>query len=131
MARAQNFRQLCDLIERCKDALITSGVTDPTQRLLMLRSVYYGPTWSLDYHVERSAMRNVGFVIYTGFGMPPDPRPALGNLFSDLQSSQEVRNGNYMIDTGHALIGMETRSNMTGRNLVFRQIGGTGIEIVT
>lgn len=131
MARATNFRQLCDLIERCEDALIAHGVTDPEQRLLMLRSVYYGASWSLDFHVERSQMRNVGFVLYTGFGIPPDPRPALGSLFNDLRRSQDVRDSGYMVDTGHALIGMETRSNLAGRHYTFPRMGGTGIEIVT
>ena len=133
MARATNFSDLCDLIERAEDALISSGgITDPNQRILMLRGIFYGTPWSTDYRVERSWMRNLGMTLYTGFGIPPDPRPALGtSLFNDVQNSQDVREGRYMVDTGHAFIGMEARSNYIARTLTFPQMGGTGIEIVT
>jgi hypothetical protein len=133
MAAASNFTELIDLIARAERQLESAGgITDPGQRLLTLRGIYYGTAWSKDFGAERSLVRNLGFTIFTGFGRPPDPRPTLGtSLFNDLQNSQDVTQGRYKIDTGHALIGMEARTNRMGRDFVIPSQGGTGLEIVT
>jgi hypothetical protein len=133
MARASNFAELVSLIERAETQLTTTGgITDPEQRLLTLRGIFYGTDWSKDFRAERSQIRNLGFTIFTGFGRPPDPRPTLGtSLFSDLQNSQDVTDGRYKLDTGHALIGMEARTTRISREFVIPSQGGTGLEIVT
>jgi hypothetical protein len=133
MARASNFAELVSLIERAENQLITTGgITDPRQRLSTLRGIFYGTAWSKDFRAERSQIRNLGFTIFTGFGSPPDPRSTLGtSLFNDLQDSQDVTDGRFKIDTGHTLIGMEARTNPTGREYEIPTQGGTGLEIVT
>lgn len=132
MAPARNFQQLVSLIKRAEERLKKNGgINDPEDRISALRGIYYGTEWSADFAKERSTIRNFGFRIFTGFSSPPDPRPALGSLFSDLQRSQDVKDGRHIIDTGHALIGMEARTNFTSRKLPIPSQGGTGLELVT
>lgn len=132
MARARTFDDLVDLLQRAEDRLErTGGIGDPEQRLIALRGIYYGTAWSLDFRAERSQWRNRGFTIFTGFGTPPDPRPALGTLFTDLQASQDIRDGGHAVDVGHALIGMESHTNAGARTVPIPSQGGTGLEIVT
>lgn len=133
MARARSFGALIALLEQAEEKLRTAGgITDPEQRLLALRGIYYGTTWSADFRAERSEVRNVGFTLFTGFGRPPDPRPVLGEaLFKDLQESQDVVDGEHRIDVGHALIGMEARTTYAAREVTIPLQGGTGLELVT
>jgi hypothetical protein len=133
MAPARDFAELVNLIELAEIQLVSiGGITDPEQRLLTLRGIFYGTSWSKDFRAERSQIRNLGFTIFTGFGTPPDPRPMLTtSLFNDLQNSQDVTDGQFKIDLGHALIGMEARTNSISRELEIPTQGGTGLEIVT
>lgn len=133
MARARSFTALVALLRRAERALAGAGITDAKQRLQALRGLFYGTPWSVDFRAERSQIRNLGFTIFTGFGMPPDPRKALGTrLTADLQASQDVRDrGGRLIDVGHTMIGMESRTSAAARNLTIPTQGGTGLEIVT
>ena len=139
MGRANTFQELVQLIKKAEDKLIqNAGLNDPVDRTTMLRGIFYGTEWSLDFKVERkrseagARIRNMGFITYTGGHMPADPRPALGDdIFNALQSSQSMHVGNFGIDVGHVLIGLETRANIRSRVVPFPGQGGTGIEIVT
>jgi hypothetical protein len=133
MARARSFADVCALIERAEEVLIEKGgITDALQRVITLRGVYYGTPWCVDFRAMRSQFRNLGFTLFTGFGLPPDPRPVLGpSLFADLQASQDVRDRDFALDVGHALIGMEARGNPITRAFPIPTQGGTGLEIVT
>lgn len=132
MAKAKSFSELVSLVRQAEAKLVATGVSDPGHRLLMLRGIYYGPAWSLDYKVERSAIRNLGFQIFTGFEDPPDPRPALGEqLFNDLQASAEVSDRGKLFDVGHALIGVDARRSVAARGFTIPTQGGTGLDIVT
>lgn len=133
MGRATNFSELIDLLERSEQRLIDSGLgQSPVTRLQILRGIYYGTTWSNDYSTENSLVRNFGFTVFTGgFSSPADPREVLGSLFRDLQQSQDITDGAYKLDVGHALIGMEARTSYIGRSLVIPSQGGTGLEVVT
>ena len=133
MARATDFRELVSLVERAETALINGGeYSDFADRLSALRGVYYGTPWSRDFVAEGSQIRNLGFTVFTGFSRPPDPRAVLGDsLFADLQASQDVRDGLYRLDLGHALIGLEARNSTVARTVTIPTQGGTGLEIVT
>lgn len=133
MARARTFRDLIALVRRAEDALIrVAGQSDLADRVTTLRGIYYGTEWSLDYRVERSTIRNLGFLTYTGGSVPADPRPALGQeLFNDLQASQSMTDRGRRIDIGHLLIGVDTRSSAVMRTVPIPGQGGTGLEIVT
>lgn len=142
MARATTFAGVVDLIRKAEALLEKkAGQTDPVDRAITLRGIYYGTLWSLDYKVEskRSVpganIRNLGFLTYTGGNLPVDPRTALAGttLFDDLQASQSIhdRGTGAGIDIGHVLIGIETRNSWALRNVPFPGQGGTGIEIVT
>lgn len=140
MAKATTFAGVVDLIRKAEALLEKkAGQTDPVDRAITLRGIYYGTLWSLDYKVEskRSVpganIRNLGFITYTGGNMPVDPRPALTGttLFDDLQASQSIHDRGAGIDVGHVMIGIETRNSLILRNVPFPGQGGTGIEIVT
>lgn len=133
MARARTFRDLIELIRRAEEALVrVAGQSDPADRVTTLRGIYYGTEWSLDYRVERSTIRNLGFLTYTGGSVPADPRPALGQeLFSDLQASQSMNDRGRRIDIGHLLIGLDTRASTVMRSVPIPGQGGSGLEIVT
>lgn len=140
MAAAKTFAAVVDLIRKAEALLEKkAGQTDPADRAVTLRGIYYGTLWSLDYKVEskRSVpganIRNLGFITYTGGHVPADPRPALTGttLFDDLQASQSIHDRGAGIDVGHVMIGLETRNSWSLRNVPFPGQGGTGIEIVT
>lgn len=139
MGRATTFLGIITLIEKIEKLLISKALqTDVVDRIITLRGIFYGTTWSLDYLVEskRSApgamIRNAGFLTYTGHS-PADPTLALAGttLLKDLQDSQSMHNGPYGLDIGHTLIGLETRGRLVTRNVPFPGQGGTGLEIVT
>ena len=139
MGRANTFREVVELISKAESVLIQkANLKDPIDRATMLRGIFYGTEWSLDYKVERkrseigARIRNLGFITYTGGHIPADPRPALGDtLFNDLQSSQSMHVGKFGIDIGHVLIGLETRATESMRTISIPGQGGAGIEIVT
>lgn len=133
MARATTISGFINLVRDAEYALIrVAGQTDLMDRVTTLRGIYYGMEWSLDYKVEKSMIRNLGFLTYTGGSIPADPRPALGQqLFSDLQASQNIYDRGWQIDMGHVLIGLDTRASTIMRTVPIPGQGGTGLEIVT
>lgn len=132
MARARSFASLIALLKRAERALAGGGITDAEQQLMALRGLYYGTAWSHDFRAERSQIRNIGFTVFTGFGRPVDPRPALGTrLAADLQASQDINDRGRLVDVGHMLIGMEARTSTAARSVTIPTQGGTGLEIVT
>lgn len=138
MTKARSFGAYVALVDAAEKLLATSGMTSVEQRLITLRGIYYGTTWSLDYDVESkrsvpgATIRNAGFLTYTGGNYPKDPRPAFGRttLLRDLKDSQSMADGGRSADMGHLLIGLETRTNALARTTTFPE-GGTGLEVVT
>ena len=53
MAKAASFAAFIALVAAAEKRLIAIGQRDPVQRLVTLRGVYYGTTWSLDYDKEK------------------------------------------------------------------------------
>ena len=134
MAPVKTFAGIVNLVRRAEALLVTNaGQTDPADRASTLRGIYYGTEWSLDYKVEKSLVRNLGFITYTGGNVSTDPRPAFAKttLFNDLQKSQNIFERGRQIDIGHVLIGLETRNNKIMRTVQIAGQGGTGLEIVT
>lgn len=108
------------------------GIASSRERIKILRGIYYGTPWSLDYHVERSATRILGFRAFTGSPrLPIDPVPLLGaDLFKALQSSQDVVDGDRLLDFGHLAIALDARGAPLA-HVPIPAFGGTGVEIVT
>jgi hypothetical protein len=133
-APAHSFPSLVHLIRAAEDALIAGGYYDMNQRLKILRGIYYGTTWSMDFKQEKSEIRNAGFDVYTAsISRPVDPQPILGqSLFLALRASAEVTDGGRKVDVGHLFIGMESRTSVVSRAMPLPQHGGgTGLESVT
>ena len=137
MTKAASFSAYVTLLTAAESAL-RSRYANVEDRLAVLRGIYYGTTWSLDYLVEskRSVLgaqiRNAGFVTYTGGHYPGDPHGLLSPaMIKDLQDSQSLKDRGRSLDVGHLLIGLETRTTAAMRTVDFPGQGGTGIEIVT
>jgi hypothetical protein len=136
--KAANFPDLINLITRAEAGLIAAGVTNKESRLQYLRGIYYGTIWSLDYTVEHSKVRNNLFNTFCHpaaltFDAPEDIRPYLNcGLFDALIASPEVRHTTTrVLDWGHVIIGLESRTNITSRGPFLVGFGGTGLECNT
>ncbi len=130
--RASSFAGLIDLVKAAETKLEGAGVTAVDDQIKSLRSIYYGQTYSLDYDVEKSTLRNVGFETYTHSltNSPTDPSTILDcGLFQALKASQDVKEGTRTVDFGHLIIALDSRESVLDK-IPFPS-GGTGTEIVT
>jgi len=132
-SKASNFKDLVKLVAEAEKELISCGYTTIEERVHIIRGLYYGTTWSMDYDVEKSPVRNLAFnVPYTGSTEPDDPRKCLDcSLIDALKKSAEVTDGKRSFDFGHAIIGMDARRSVVARNINIPTQGGTGLDIVT
>jgi hypothetical protein len=131
--KATTFAGLIALIRAAESKLATAGITDTAKQIHILRGIYYGTEWSMDYRKEKSSTRNLGFQLFTQSTKPDDPRSILDcGLFEALLHSPEVSDpaSKRQVDVGHLLIGLDAR-NATFPGLSFPVFGGTGTEIVT
>ncbi len=137
---AKNFKQLVELVKQGEDNLILNGYDDVGDRISIIRGIYYGTEWSLDYNVEKSTLRNIAFNIpYTGSFVTADARQKLkcsedceADLFNSLYNSFEVFENKYKaIDFGHLIIGMDARRNWRAKTLHIPTQGANGLEICT
>jgi hypothetical protein len=131
---AVNFEDLFTTVKQAEQKLIDSGHSSIADRIKILRGIYYGTTWSMDFGQEGSAWRNSGFnsYLYTPGSPPLDPRTILGDeLFNKLKNSPEVKSGNKGVDFGHIMIGLESRLSYLSSERNFPLHEATGLEIVT
>ncbi len=129
---ASTFQELVDLVRAAEAKLIACGYTDIGDRIHVLRGIFYGTTWSNDYAVEASAVRNAGFQTYTASLEPDDPRACLDcNMFAALAGSQDIVDGGRRVDFGHLIIGLDARRSYVARNVSIPTQGGTGLDIST
>lgn len=145
---ATSFTTLIDLIRASETKLAAAGITSTQEQIHALRGIYYGTTWSHDYSVGPSALRNEGFQRFT---RPSAPDPTLTaprdvrsildcGLFTALFNSQDVVDGTRHVDFGHLLIGLDARYDpaLTANvqypvagGLTTIDMGGSGTELVT
>ncbi|WP_249351288.1 hypothetical protein [Corallococcus exiguus] len=129
---AKDFRQLISLVRATEERLVANGYDDVEKRIHVIRGIYYGATWSADYQVEQSPVRNEAFNGYTFSSEPEDPRPLLkNNLFESMRQSRDVQEGDRFIDFSHLIIGMDARRSGLARGMAIPMHGGTGLEICT
>ncbi len=131
-SKAKSFKDLVDLVRAAESKLKAAGITSTADQVKTLRGIYYGTPWSLDFRVEKSVTRNVGFQLFTQSPkLPADPTTILDcGLFGALQASQDVVDGGRHVDFGHLIIALDAR-NAPVPSLPFPGFGGTGTEIVT
>ena len=145
---ATSFQSFIDLVRAAEARLTAAGISSVTDQIHVLRGIYYGTTWSADYAVERSTLRNEGFQRFTrpstnpAASVPQDPRTVLScGLFTALQQSQDLvdASGRH-VDVGHLIIGLDARADPAFRTnvtypvmggLTTIDLGGTGTELVT
>lgn len=129
---ATNFEDLINLVREAEQKLIESGHSSIEERIKILRGIFYGTTWSMDFGQESSSARNNGFNAYLYSSSPIDPRPILGTeLFEKLKKSPEVKSGNKGVDFGHIMIGLESRLSYLSSETNFPLHEASGLEIVT
>lgn len=126
------FLKLINDLRTFEDILRKNKI-EQEERIAILRGIYYGTDWSLDFSVEHSQTRNFAFQRYTGKISPPqDPRPLIGSaLFTNLFNSAEVSEGIHKFDFGHMVIGLDARNSFSAREVTIPSQGGTGLEIST
>jgi len=136
--KARNFTELINLITRTEERLIAADVDDAEDRLQYIRGIYYGTPWSLDFSVEHSAVRNNLFNFFCRpgavvFDAPDDIRPHLNcGLFDALFASPEIRHStSRILDWGHVIIGLESRTNFSSRKNLLVGFGGSGLACNT
>lgn len=131
---AKNFKELISLVKQSEEILVSNGYENINDRISILRGIYYGTEWSLDYINEKSDARNFAFDLYTFSKVTADARKALicsstcrGNLFESLINSFEIFDSKYKaIDFGHLIIGLDSRRSWSAINTPLN--GGTGLE---
>jgi hypothetical protein len=129
---AVNFDDIISLVRQAEQKLINNGHSSIASRIKILRGIYYGTTWSMDYGQEGSSWRNEGFNKYLWTSEPIDPRPIIGNeLFDKLKKSPEVKSGNKGVDFGHIMIGLESRLSYLSSKVDYPLHEATGLEVVT
>ena len=134
---AKNFKELISLVKQAEEVLIKNGYESMGDRISILRGIYYGTEWSLDYKVEKSKIRNIAFKFYVGSSVVADARDVLkccelckANLFNSLFDSFEVFDSKHKaVDFGHIIIGLDARRSYIAKNITMQ--GGTGLEICT
>ena len=132
-SKATTFKELVKLVEEAETQLVNCGYKTIEERVHIIRGLYYGSTWSVDYDVEKSPVRNFAFnYTYTVSSEPDDPRNCLDcSLIDALKKSAEVSDGKKSFDFGHAIIGLDARRSFMARNMKIPTQGGTGLDIVT
>ncbi|MAN28749.1 MULTISPECIES: hypothetical protein [Mesonia] len=136
---AKNFAGLIKLVKQSEDILIENGYDDVNDRISIIRGIYYGTEWSLDYQNEKSKQRNFAFNEYTNSEVVADARKELkcsstceADLFESLFNSFEVFDSKYKaVDFGHLIIGLDSRRSWRSINFSIPTQGGTGLELNT
>lgn len=126
------------LLREAESRMTAAGVSTNPEKIKILRGLYYGTPWSLDFAKEKSASRIVGFEMFTGTGVkyPRDPVSLFDcGLYQALQLSQDITAKSGKVDIGHLMIALDARNaTVLGQpvpNLPFPGFGGSGVEIVT
>lgn len=132
------FKNFLKQLEEVEKTLIRSNnkYENPEERIHVIRGVYYGTEWNIDYQVEKSDVRNRAFQTYTSSLEPDDIRKHVSSeqywfLFNsfEIYESSSRRKG---FDFGHAIIGLDARASYSSRNIAVPfHGGGTGLEVST
>ncbi|MCB9274968.1 MAG: hypothetical protein H6564_13070 [Lewinellaceae bacterium] len=131
---ATSFQDLVNIIREAEDSLINNGYQSIEDRVRILRGIYYGTTWSMDFEQSYgSTLRNAGFKAYLCTTSDPiNPEQIFGSaLYDKLKRSPEVTNGSMGVDWGHIIIGLEARMSWCSREIPISFHESSGLEITT
>lgn len=130
----RGYKSFIELIKEAEQIFIENKIENTTEHIHILRGLYYGTTWSVDFEDRKSPYRNAAFNFYSYTSEPPDPRPLLGvTLFNELRQCAEVYDApTDRFDLGHCIIGLDCRNSFLSRSIaVPGHGGGTGFEVCT
>lgn len=138
LKKATTFKELVELVKQSEDILIKNGYNKMGDRISIIRGIYYGTSWGLDYITEKSSARNFAFNRYTASDVVADAREVLkcsegckAQLFRSLYDSAEVfESTTKAIDFGHVIIGLDSRRSYRSKKISLGH-GGTGLEMNT
>jgi hypothetical protein len=126
------------LVRQAEANMSSAGISGNSDKIKILRGLYYGTPWSVDFAHEKSPSRIAGFQTFTTSGskFPRDPVSLFDcGLYQALQLSQDVASTGGPIDVGHLMIGLDARNatvaGVSTPNLPIPGFGGTGLELVT
>ena len=135
---AKSAADFVALVRQAESRMTTAGIVGTPDRIKILRGLYYGTPWSVDFADQQSASRIVGFELFTGTGTkyPRDPLSLFDcGLYQALQLSQDVAAKGGTVDIGHVMIALDARNaavaGISMPNLPMPSFGGSGVEIVT
>ncbi len=128
-----NFQDLVNTVNDADQILLDNGYADIKDRIKIIRGLYYGTDWSMDFNQNYgNEIRNAGFNVFLCSSTPLNPASLFGTtLFQKLSRSPEVNNGQQGVDWGHIIIGLEARLNWCSREQEIPIYESTGLEMVT
>lgn len=130
----RGYRAFIELVREVEQILVKNKIEGTTEHIHILRGLYYGTTWSVDFEDRKSTGRNFFFNTYSYSSEPPDPRSMLGHtLFNEMRQCAEVHESpTDRFDFGHCIIGLDCRNSFLSRNYAIPgHGGGTGFEVCT
>jgi hypothetical protein len=137
-AKANNPAEYIALVREAEARMAAAGITGNPEKIKILRGLYYGTPWSVDFGDQASASRIAGFQAFTASGVkfPRDPVSLFDcGLYQALQVSQDVPGKSGPVDMGHVMIALDARNStllgVAAPNRPFPGFGGSGTEIVT
>lgn len=135
---AKTSSDFVSLVRVAETKMTAAGISGNPEKIKILRGLYYGTPFSVDFLDQKSASRIAGFQTFTGTGIkyPRDPVSLFDcGLYQALQLSEDINAKGAKVDVGHLLIALDARNAQLGPvptpNLPFPGFGGSGVEIVT
>jgi hypothetical protein len=141
--KAGNAAEFVGLVREAESKMAAAGISTNEEKIKILRGLYYGTPWSVDFGDQASVSRIAGFQTFTKSGIkyPRDPVSLFDcGLYQALQVSQDTPGKSGKVDMGHLMIALDARNATVSvpgigpvdtPNLRFPGFGGSGVEIVT
>jgi len=141
--KAGTAAEFVALVREAESRMAAAGISTDEEKIKILRGLYYGTPWSVDFGDQASASRIAGFQTFTKSGIkyPRDPVSLFDcGLYQALQLSQDTPAKSGKVDMGHVIIALDARNATVSvpgigpvdtPNLPFPSFGGSGVEIVT
>jgi hypothetical protein len=109
----RGYKAFIELVREVEQILVKNKIEGTTEHIHILRGLYYGTTWSVDFEDRKSTGRNFFFNTYSYSSEPPDPRSMLGlTLFNEMRQCAEVyESPTDRFDFGHCIIGLDCRNS--------------------
>lgn len=117
---AKTSSDFVSLVRVAETKMTAAGISGNPEKIKILRGLYYGTPFSVDFLDQKSASRIAGFQTFTGTGIkyPRDPVSLFDcGLYQALQLSEDINAKGAKVDVGHLLIALDARNAQLGPSL--------------